>query len=130
MYWKKAWHLVANLVLILAISYLIASTTSSRALTFASNFLSIKYNSDKATEIFLCMPLRKWVVCCCCTKAVVDIVKEVKIAIKAVISRIKAATNLLGLISSFSLFKACNLEFSNQGSFPNSTGSKTYAESF
>ena len=59
-----------------------------------------------------------------------DNVKEVKIAIKAVIPRIKAATNLLGLISSFSLFKACNPEFSNQGSFPNSTGSKTYAESF
>ena len=47
----------------------------------------------------------------------VDNVKEVKIAIKAVIPRIKAATNLLGLISSFSLFKACNPEFSNQGAF-------------
>ena len=35
----------------------------------------------------------------------VDNVKEVKIAIKAVIPRIKAATNLLGLISSFSLLK-------------------------
>ena len=50
-----------------------------------------------------------------------DIVKEVKIAIKAVIPRIKAATNLLGLISSFSLFKVCNPEFLNQGTFPNFT---------
>ena len=54
-----------------------------------------------------------------------DNAKEVKIAIKAVIPKISAATNLLGLISSFSLFKVCNPEFSNQGSFPNSTDSKT-----
>jgi hypothetical protein len=54
-----------------------------------------------------------------------DNAKEVKIAIKAVIPKISAASNLLGLINLFSLFKVCNPEFLNQGTFPNSTGSKT-----
>lgn len=40
-----------------------------------------------------------------------DNVKEFKIVIKAVILKISVVTNLLGLISSFSLFKACNPEF-------------------
>jgi uncharacterized protein YqgC (DUF456 family) len=54
MYWKEAWHLVINLVLIFAISCPIASTISSRVLIFASNiFIYIICCSDKAMKIFL-----------------------------------------------------------------------------
>ena len=56
----------------------------------------------------------------------VDNVKEVKIAIKVVISKNQSFYKSLRSNKLAESFKACNLEFSNQGSFPNSTDSKTY----
>ena len=91
-----AWHLTDNLIFKFVISCPIRRTTSSKALTLFSIFLSIISCVVRATETFLDSCSTNEAVCTSFDRAAAETVTEASMAIKAVIPTIRAAMNLLG----------------------------------
>ena len=112
-----------KLTLIFSTSCPRVKITSSTAPLFTSNILSVTHCLASVKETFLFTSLTNCADFISETKVTVETESEVRMAIKALMPKIRATTKCFGLISALTLLSICKPTLSNQTSSFKSTRS-------